>query len=425
MKKLVLLFFSILALFGLYAQESVTLDYCYQKAIENYPLIKQKELLVASNDLRLKILNKNYLPEMMVNGQVHYQSDVTKTPFQDVTIPGMDPIPTVAKDWYKITFDVNQVIYDGSLTNRQKNVEEINLQIEQQNLEVELYNVKERINRFYFNVLLLRESKRVIELHKSTLTSKLKDVESGVKNGTILESNADIIKAELIQVEQSLADLDISIQSSINIINEFTSLDLKADTQFEIPDVAVDIHTYLNSRPEFQLFSLQQSKLDASKKIIGSKLLPRFFAFGQAGYGRPGYDMLNNEFEDFYMIGARLNWNIWDWNKSSKEKEILDLQSKIIDTQKETFDKNIRIDLQNKIGEIRKIEDRINRDNQIIELREKIAKSSSSQLDNGVITSTEYLTELNAESKAKLDLQSHKIQLIKARLDYKATMGNL
>ena len=304
-------------------------------------------------------------------------------------------------------------------------MEEINLQIEQQNLEVELYNVKERINRFYFNVILLRESKRVIELHKSTLTSKLKDVESGIKNGTILESNADIIKAELIQIEQSLADLDISIQSSINIINEFTALDLKADTQFEIPDVTVDIHTYLNNRPEFQLFSLQQNKLDASKKVIGSKLLPRFFAFGQAGYGRPGYDMLNNEFEDFYMIGARLNWNIWDWNKSSKEKEILDLQSKIIDTQKETFDKNIRIDLQNKIAEIRKIEDKINRDNQIIELREKIAKSSSSQLDNGVITSTEYLTELNAESKAKLDLQSHKIQLIKARLDYKATLGNL
>ena len=102
-----------------------------------------------------------------------------------------------------------------------------------------------------------------------------------------------------------------------------------------------------------------------------------------------------------------------------------DLSPEIIDTQKETFDKNIRVDLQNKIAEIRKINDMISRDNQLIELREKITKSSSSQLDNGIITSTEYLTELNAESKAKLDLQSHKIQLIKARLDYKATLGNL
>jgi len=425
MKKPLLIFITICSFLGLKAQESVTLDFCYLKAIENYPLTKQKELLIASNDLRVKNLNKNYLPEMMVNGQVHYQSDVTKTPFQDMTIPGVESFPQVEKDWYKITLDVNQVIYDGSLTNRQKDIEEINLQIDQQNVDIELYKVKERVNLIYFNVLLLRENIRVIELHKDILSSKLKDVESGIKNGTILASNTDIIKAEIIQIEQSQAELNIGIQASINILNELTGLELNSGTEFQEPDVSIDLNNYLNNRPEFYLFILQQNKLEASKKVKGSKLLPRLYAFGQAGYGRPGYDMLKNEFDDFYMVGARLNWKIWDWNRSGKEKEILDLQSKIIDTQKETFDKNIRIDLQNKIAEIRKVEEMISRDIQIIELREKISKSSSSQLDNGVITSTEYLTELNAESKSKLDLQTHKIQLVKAKLDYKATLGNL
>ncbi|MCD4684168.1 MAG: TolC family protein [Bacteroidales bacterium] len=425
MKKLFFTLFAIAIFFGLKTQESVTLDFCYLKAIENYPLTKQKELLNASNDLIIKNLNKNYLPDMMVNGQIHYQSDVTKTPFQDVSIPGMPSMPTVAKDWYKITLDVNQVIYDGSITGRQKNLEEINLRIDQQNVDIELYKVKERINQIYFNVLLLRESIRTIELHEKILTAKLKDVESGIKNGIILASNADIIKAEIIQIEQSLVELNIGIQSSINILNELTALELNTNTEFKTPDVSIDLNNYLNNRPEFYLFTLHQNKLEASKKVLGSKLLPRLYAFGQAGYGRPGYDMLKNEFDDFYMIGARLKWNVWDWNRSGKEKEILDLQSKIIDTQKETYDKNIRIELQNKIAEIRKVEEMISRDNQIIELREKITKSSSSQLDNGVITSTEYLTELNAESKSKLDLQTHKIQLIKAKLDYKATLGNL
>jgi len=425
MKNIILILFTIATYVGLHSQESVTLEFCYLKAIENYPLLKQKELLIASNDLKVKNLNKNYLPEMMLNGQVHYQSDVTKTPFQDVALPGIGTIPTVSKDWYKITLDVNQVIYDGSLTNRQKNIEEINLQIDQQNVDIELYKVKERVNLFYFNVIVLRENIRVIELHKEILTAKLKDIESGIKNGTILASNADILKAEIIQIEQTLAELNIGIQASINILNELTGLELSKSTQLIEPDVSIDLNSYLNNRPEFYLFTLHQNKLEASKKVIGSKLIPRLYAFGQAGYGRPGYDMLSNNFEDFYMIGARLNWNIWDWNKSGKEKEILDLQSKIIDAQKETFDKNIRIDLQNKISEIRKVEEMISRDVQIIELREKISKSSSSQLDNGVITSTEYLTELNAESKSKLDLQTHKIQLLKAKLDYKSTLGNL
>ncbi len=108
------------ASYGLFAQESITLETCYQSAIENYPLTRQKELLPISNELKVKNLNKNYLPEMMVNGQAHYQSDVTKTPFQNASIPGIEPIPTVANDWYKISLDVHQVIYDGSTTGRQK-----------------------------------------------------------------------------------------------------------------------------------------------------------------------------------------------------------------------------------------------------------------------------------------------------------------
>ena len=425
MKKLLSALVAIIICFGLEAQEIITLDLCYRKAIENYPLTRQKELLPVSNELKIKNLNKNYLPEMMVNGQVHYQSDVTKTPFQDISFPGIPTIPTVAKDWYKISLDVSQVIYDGSITGSQKDLEEINLEIDQQNVDIELYKLKERVNRIYFNILLLRENIKIINLHKDILTAKLKDVESGIKNGTILASNADILKAERIQIEQSLAELDIGIQTSIDILNELTALQLNTDTEFKMPDISIDLNNYLNSRPEYYMFTLQQNKLEASKKVIGSKLLPRLSAFGQAGYGRPGYDMLKNEFDDFYMIGARLHWNVWDWNHSGREKDILDLQSKIIDTQKETFDKNIRIDLQNKIAEIRKTEEMISRDIQIIELREKITKSASSQLDNGVITSTEYLTELNAESKSKLDLQAHKIQLVKAKLDYKTTMGNL
>jgi hypothetical protein len=43
----------------------------------------------------------------------------------------------------------------------------------------------------------------------------------------------------------------------------------------------------------------------------------------------------------------------------------------------------------------------IDRDKDIIELKENIVSISSSQLDNGVITSTEYIAEFNALLKAK------------------------
>jgi outer membrane protein TolC len=403
-------------------QESITLEMCYSKALETYPLARQNELLPQSHDIRIKNLNKNYMPQMNVNGQAHYQSDVTKTPIQNV--PGIN-IPTVSKDWYKITFDVNQNIYDGSNTSRQKDVEDINLEIDKQGLDIEFYKVKERINQVYFNVLLLKEKAKILELHRSNLMSKLKDVESGVRNGTLLSPNEDVLKAEIIRAEQAIAEVKISLKAGIGMLNEFTGLTLNVETGFLLPEITINMDAYTNNRPEYFLFSLQQDKLTASKKLTGTSLLPRFSAFGQAGYGRPGYDMLNVNFDDFYMVGARLSWKPWDWNLSRKQKEVLDIQNEIINSQKETFDKNVKIDLENKIAEIKKAEELISRDRELIELREKISKSVSSQLDNGVITSSQYLTEINAEASARLDLESHKIQLVKAKFDYQAALGNL
>lgn len=405
-----------------FAQETVTLEVCHTKAIENYPLSGQNELLPESHDIRINNLNKNYLPQIIVNGQAHYQSDVTKTPFQN--IPGIS-IPTVEKDWYKLTLDVNQAIYDGSSTSRQKVLEDIGLEIDKKNLDIELYKLKERVNQVYFNVLLLKERGKILDLHLTNLFSKLKDVESSVRNGILLATNEDILKAEIIKAEQAIAEVKISLNATINIMNELTGLTLRKETTFLLPEVTIDLNIYANNRPEYMLFSLQQNKVTASKKLTGSSLLPRFSAFGQAGYGRPGFDMLKNEFDDFYMVGARLNWKPWDWNLSRKQKEVLDLQNEIILTQKASFDKNVKIDLENKIAEIKKAEELIGRDKELIVLREKISRSVSSQLDNGVITSSQYLTEINAEASSRLDLESHKIQLIKAKLDYQAALGNL
>jgi outer membrane protein TolC len=420
-RTIVILIFMVLG-FMAFAQETVTLEICHSKAIENYPLAKQKELLPQSHDIKVKNLNKNYMPQMNVNGQAHYQSDVTKTPIQNV--PGIN-IPTVEKDWYKISLDVSQTIYDGSNTSRQKDLEDISLEIDRQGIDIEFYKLKERINQVYFNVLLLKEKAKILELHQSNLTSKLNDVESGVRNGTLLSSNEDVLKAEIIKAEQAIAEVKISLKANIGILNEFTGLAMKEETGFLLPEVSVNLDTYTNNRPEYFLFSLQQDRLSVSKKLTGTSLLPRLSAFGQAGYGRPGYDMLNVNFDDFYMIGARLTWKPWDWNLSRKQKEVLDIQNEIINSQKETFDKNVKIDLENKIAEIKKAEELISRDTELIRLREKITKSVSSQLDNGVITSSQYLTEVNAEASARLDLESHKIQLIKAKLDYQATIGNL
>jgi len=405
-----------------FSQKVVTLEECYQQAIATYPLSQQEQLLASSNELSIDNLNKNYLPQLSLNGQVSYQSDVTKIPIQNIPAFSFEPL---SKDWYKLTLDVKQVIYDGGATSKQKDLEQKDLAIDQQQLQVEYHSLKERINRIYFAVLLLKSNSEILNLHLDNLKAKVSEVHAGVENGLLLASNENVLKAEIIQIEQAISEVETDLGASISIMQQYTGIDMNDQTEFLLPEIEIEPESPINQRPELTLFTLQQEKLEASKKLTGSKTIPRLSAFGQAGYGRPGFNMLENKFTDFYIVGARLSWNFWDWNHTKKQKEILGVKQQIIETQRANLDKNINIDLENKKAAILKAEENLKRDTEIISLRDDIVKSASSQLDNGVITSSEYLTQLNAQSKARLDKEVHEIELVKAKIEYKTTLGNL
>jgi len=170
---------------------------------------------------------------------------------------------------------------------------------------------------------------------------------------------------------------------------------------------------------------LQLQKLEASKKLLDSKLLPKFAAFGQAGYGKPGLNMFAENFDSYYLLGTKLTWNFWNWGQNKNDKKILDLQSNIISSQKESFDLGVKLLLEKNIADITNYREQLAKDEQIIKLRTKIVAAAASQLENGVITATEYVTELNALNTAKLNYETHKVQLMKAQSDYLTTKGKL
>lgn len=403
------------------SKKEVSLDECQQKAIENYPLSDQFELLESSKTLKLQNLNKNYLPNVDLSGQATYQSDVTKVPIE---VP-MFEIPEISKDQYKLSLDINQVIYDGGITSNQKSLVELNSNIENQKVKISLYKLKENITNIYFNIIYLRKNLEVLKLLENDIQSKIKDLAAGVRYGVILEKDLNVLKAELLKIEQNTEEIESSLMSAITSLSEFTGEQYNENTKFLLPQKAVKYAPGPDLRLDYQLMNIQQTYLKSSKNLISSKSMPKFFAFGQAGYGRPGLDMLSNDFETFYIVGAKLSWNIWNWNRAKNEKTIIDLQNNLIENQKAAFEKNLSAELKSKFNEIEKFKKLISKDEEIIQLREAIKKTASAQLDNGVITSTEYITELHNETEARLNMELHKVQLLKAKYNYLSAKGDL
>ena len=419
MKKILLFLFFPILTFSQKA-DTLTLEQCQQKALENYPLLKQKELINKAGELKIFNISKSYLPQLNLNGQATYQSEVTELP---INIPGRQ-IPSLYKDQYKATLDITQLIYDGGITAKQNKLENVSTQTELQNLEVELYKIKDKINTIYFSIAVLQENKKLLLLLKEDIKNKLTKVESGVKNGTLLKSNSYTLEAEIIKIDQQIIEIVFGIESGFKMLGDYMNQNIEENVILKLPEITIDKSDYDNIRPEIKLIELQQKKLDISKSLLDSKKSPKIAGFGQAGYGRPGLNMLSNNFDSFYLIGAKLSWNIWDWNQSKNEKQLLGIQSEILNTQKEFFNQGIKILLEKYISDIKKYKNIIAKDNEIIILREKIVKSAASQLENGTITATEYLTELNASVQAKINLESHKVQLVKAKIDYLTVKGS-
>lgn len=443
-KTLKIAFVILLTVNNIFAQngEQITLTQCYDEATKANPLYSTKDLYSKINTLQVSNVKTAYLPKVTLNAQATYQSDITKVDIpidkymQKVFEPLVEAFPNLAeylqsppameipspkKDQYKATLDVNQVIYDGGITKLRKELEMSNLETDLQQVEVELYKIKERINKLYFAILLLQENRNTLQVMIDEIDKRLIILQSALRNGVTTQSNLDVLEAEKLKLQQKIIEIDINKTAALNGISILINRELSENTMVEIPNV--EIANSQISRPENVLFELQSKKLDAATKLVSHKNYPMLYGFGQAGYGRPGFNMFSTTFDPFYIVGAKLSWNLWDWKQTSREKQIYSIQKEIITANKDAFEKNINMSLVNEKAKIDKYSEIINKDKEIIELRSRICKSSASKLENGIITSTDYITDLNAEMNAKISLKSHEIELIMSKINYNTTVG--
>lgn len=407
----------------LFSNESDTLsiDYCYEQVYKKYPLAGQKVLYESTTELKLKNLDKNYLPQISISGQSSYQSDV---PEIDLGTPLFTP-PKINKDQYKIYLDVKQVIYDGGSTSSLKEVERSQLLANSQKIEVELYELKQRINSLYFSVLLLQAKKEIINLKFETIEEQLAEIESQIRNGVLPASSRYTLEAELLKTEQELYEIESNRIASLSMLGELIEKKLDESTLLKLPSPALqNLETVPGNRPEYKLFEYEKNALESYNEVITTNIIPKINIFGQGGYGRPGLNFMDNTFQLYYIVGVNLSWIPINWNRNDNEIQINKLNQKLIDTQKETFDKNLKVNLQKFKAEILKNEELINKDKDIIVLKEKSLHSISSQLKNGTITATVYLTELNSVNQAMLLLKTHEIQLVQAKIDFITLKGN-
>lgn len=402
-------------------QKVITLKECYNMAMSSNALAAEKEAYNNISKIRDINLSKGWLPTLDANGSFIYNSSVIDIrnilgalPFSAIA----DAIKPLPHEQYKITVDINQIIYDGGTIKGARALEKADLSLNEKQTETDLYKLRGQINSYYFNLLLLIRQKELLNNYLTLINKRISSMQSALDNGVIIKSDIDVLTAEKIKLEQQLAENKIRYSSFLKNLSEVTGAELDTSTEFILPSQTAEGTKEL-SRPELQLFDLRKEQLNAGLKVIESKRMPKAFGFATLGYGNPpGSNFFKDEFSPYYILGAGVKWNIFDWNKARNEKQLITLQKGIIDNRREDLTDNINRLLESKNSEITSLQELIETDAELIYLRKRITASAESQYENGTITATEYMNEVNSERQALVNYEIHKINLVMAMIEY-------
>jgi outer membrane protein TolC len=401
-------------------RQRLTLQEAFDLAEKQYPLTGQKALVRQTESLTLQNLNTGYLPQVTINGQASYQSDVTRI---SVPLPGFK-IPEQPKDQYRAVADVSQLLYDGGIIRSQKEIQRRTTEVEEDRVGVELHGLKARVNQLYFSILYHDELLKQTALAARDVQIGIEKVRPQVENRVVLRSNLQLLQAQLLQMEQRTIEIKAARKGLIDALALFLKQPLDEGVQLEAPASVTAADTVI-TRPEVRLLESQSRLLAGQERLIGARNSPKASAFVQGGYGRPGLNMLSNEFKSFYIGGVRFTWPLGGLYNTRRDRQLIYINRQSVDLQKETFLLNTRAQLQQQKADIDRYEALVTSDGQIIELRRQITEAAKAQLDNAVITANDYLLQVNAEDAARQALILHRLQLLQAQTNYAITSGKL
>ena len=402
-----------------------TLEECQQAAERNYPLIRQYGLIEQTTALTVENIQKGWLPQVSASAQATYQSDVTAFPEQmqamyqqlDINMQGLK------KDQYRVGIDISQTVYDGGAISSQKAIARQQGRVEEARNEVNIYNVRKRVNEMYFSLLLLDEQIVLNRDLQELLSGNERKLASMLKGGTAAESDYLNVKAERLNVAQRLTNLQAQRQTVGRMLGVFCGIEVGKVAK-PVQYVAVS-QQQSAIRPELKALDAQIGLLNAQEKGLDAALKPKLGIFAQGFYGYPGLnlfdDMMHRQWSLNGIIGARLSWNIGALYTRKNDKARIQLQRELTETSREVFLFNNQLEQiqqDESIGRYRKL---MADDEEISSLRAAVHKAAESKLAHGIIDVNDLLREINQENAARVQQSIHEIEMLRQIYELKYT----
>ena len=403
------------------AHAQTTLDECIGWAYDNYPQIKEMSLIEMTKGIDLKNAAYAWLPHLNISGKATWQSEVVEMPMD---IPGMDI--NIPHDQYGLTAEFTQQIWDGGTSRSQKELAEAGAEVKKTQLETNLWSIRSRVQNVFLGIILIDKQLELNRLLRESLERSSEEVKSRMEAGVALPSDLDQVSVNILSCLQQRASLDADRKSYVKILGLLTGRDM-TDVELAVPQDAVnyvdDGARDFETRPEMAFYAAQLKQNEFQRRQLNTLISPKLNLSLQGGYGRPGMNMLSGDFSGYFVAGLKLQWNIGALYTRGLDKRKVNADAQKIDLTRKSFILISSVEAEQKNNAILKARDVLEKDSEIIGLRQRIRASGENQYREGTIKMNDYLSMLDEEYKARANESMHEVQLMMAVYDMKNTIG--
>jgi outer membrane protein TolC len=404
----------------------LTLDEAVRAAAENFPRRQEQAARRELAEQKLENLDKRFRPQLEVQGQAAYHSEVPSLP------AGLAPSPP--KDQYTLELDADQRLWDGGRTSQEQAVERAARDVDLEAVDVAFQDRREQIEEAYFAVLLRDAEVELLNTLVGDLQAQLDIAAARIDAGVALEGDRAVLIAELESQRQRIVEASAERRAALDVLATLMDRPLPdpvrlAAPQPELPENLLEVARAAElgegvGRAEIDQARAMQRLFQEQLALAGLAKKPTVSAFARAGVGRPpDQDFFEQDPTPFFVLGLRMRWQPLDWGVSEREQEMRRLEQEISASRLATFLQGLSAQLRQAARHIEALRELLESDERIIEQRQITSRQTAAQLRGGVITSTQYLLERNAEHRARLNQEQHRLRLARAGVDFLTTLG--
>lgn len=386
------------------AVHALSLNEARSMARDNYPAIRQYRMIEQSRDFTLDNVMKGWLPQVSISAGAYGFTDILKSD-KKMEQAGMDMNNFMAN----ASVMIKQSVYDGGQIAARKKVVWAESQVQKQQLDVSMYAINEQVDQLFFSILLLDEQLEQNALLQKDLATSEQTIRSMMTGGIANQTDLDAILVERLKAEQQNESLLASRQSYLRMLGVFVGKDLAAAAETLEKPAQGYVRANVN-RPELKYYASQNLLLDAQRKQHNTQLRPTVGIFGMGMVHSKMSDMLNN---GMMVAGVSVSWNIGALYTRKNDIRKIEVQRQINDSQREVFLFNNRLQNEEANGAIASLKRQIEKDEEIVRLRESIRGKSDRKVELGTKSVNELVSDINAVSLARAQKAMHEIQLLK------------